>query len=172
MSKWHTSMLAETVCVRPVVAADWTAIAELEHSVYGPKGLSEGREVLESRASASPETCFVLTAGHWIAGYVLAMPYPEGQFPDLTEPEAAGRTSRNLHLHDLAIAAAFRGSGLARRLLRHLTATALSREHDRISLIAVAGSATFWSANGFQPNPGIAVPTGYGGNAVYMSKAI
>ncbi|WP_260478669.1 GNAT family N-acetyltransferase [Kibdelosporangium aridum] len=150
---------------------DWTGIAELEHRVYGPKGLSEGREVLESRASASPETCFVLTAGHQIAGYVLAMPYPEGQYPDLTEPEGAGCTSRNLHLHDLAIAAAFRGSGLARRLLEHLIATARSRDYDRISLVAVAGSATFWSANGFQPNPDIAPPASYGEKAVYMSMA-
>ncbi|MFC5105138.1 hypothetical protein [Kibdelosporangium philippinense] len=61
---------------------------------------------------------------------------------------------------------------MAGRLLRHLTATARSRSYNRISLIAVAGSATFWSANGFQPHPEIALPASYGANAMYMSTAI
>ncbi|MFC5105137.1 hypothetical protein [Kibdelosporangium philippinense] len=68
-------MLVETVRIRPIGAADWAGIATLEHSVYAPKGLSEGQAVLESKANASPETCFVLTSDEQIAGYVLAMPY-------------------------------------------------------------------------------------------------
>ncbi|MFD9907506.1 GNAT family N-acetyltransferase [Streptomyces sp. NPDC059063] len=160
------------VRIRSIADGDWDGIAALEAEVYTRLGLSEGRAALESRARASPGTCFVLASGRRTAGYVLALPYPPFQSPDLARTERAAHSSRNLHLHDLVVAEDFRGRGLARRLLRHLTATARAGAYERMSLVAIGGSETFWSAQGFQGHREVPLPDGYGTDALYMSAPV
>lgn len=158
--------------VRRLLATDWHEIAELEHRAYAAAGLSEGPAVLASRARTTPELCLVLETRDGLAGYVIALPYPAARVPDLTRREHTAFRSSNLHLHDLVIAEEMHGRGLGALLLRRLTATAAAHAYDRISLVAVAGSDTFWSAKGFRPDVRVEVPGGYGENAVYMSKSI
>jgi ribosomal protein S18 acetylase RimI-like enzyme len=164
--------MGHDVRIRHISDGDWSGIVALEASAYTDSALSEERAALESRAHVSPATCFVLDFEQQIAGYLLALPYPMLQYPDLTRMEEVIFHSRNLHLHDLVIAENFRGRGLAKQLLHHLTATAGSKMYERISLIAVAGSETFWSANGYNAHHEVALPKSYGANAVYMSKAV
>ena len=168
-------MMDSGISIRRISDDDWDSIVSLEASAYESSGLSEGPVVLKSRASASPATCFVLEVSLRIAGYVLSLPYPEFQYPDLTRAEEFAARSCppwNLHLHDLVIADDFRRCGLGNRLLQHLTATAKSSQYKRISLVAVGGSDTFWSANGYRAHRELPLPKGYGANAVYMSKKI
>lgn len=161
-----------TYHVRDIRDRDWDSIVGLEAAAYRESGLSEGRVALESRGRASPATSFVLDTGEQIAGYLLALPYPRFSYPDLQRPEQVVFDASNLHLHDLVIAASFRKRGLAKLFLRHLTDTARARTYEWISLIAVGGSEAFWSANGYHPHPEVTLSSGYGANAVYMSKAI
>ena len=158
--------------IRHIADDDWGSIVALEAGAYTDCGLSEGLAALESRASASPATCFVLDVDRQTVGYVLALPYPAFQYPDLTRAETTEFRSGNLHLHDLVIGEKFRGQGLAKHLLHHLVTAARSRKHDRISLIAVGGSDSFWSANGYRAHHEVALPSSYGEKAVYMSKAV
>jgi ornithine decarboxylase len=158
--------------VRPIAADDWNAIVALEGDAYAAKGVSESRAVLESRARISPSTSFVLDASEGIGGYLLAMPYPPFRFPDLSQAENTRHRSSNLHLHDIVIGDEFRGLGWAKLMLRHLADTARSFRYEQISLVAVEGTMDFWSARGFRAYPGVPVPTGYGPNAVYMSRGI
>ncbi len=163
--------------VRPIAARDWDVIARLEHAAYADLGLSEGRERLLSRAAVSPQTCFALEVEEKAAGYLLALPQPAGQFPDLHRSQDSAEAARTraasdvLHLHDLVIAPEARGRGLSRLLLRRLEARASAGAVRRISLVAVGGSARFWAAAGFVPHPEVKVP-GYGPGAVYMSKPV
>jgi ornithine decarboxylase len=156
--------------IRPVAAGDWSAIAQLEAAAHGAHGLAEGPSILRSRAGAA--TSFVLDTEAGIGGYVLALPYPDFHFPDLSHPETTVFESSNLHLHDLVVGDSFRGMGWAKRMLRHLTATAESLGYSRISLVAVAGMDGFWSARDFEPHPDVALPEAYGKEAVYMSRDI
>jgi ribosomal protein S18 acetylase RimI-like enzyme len=158
--------------IRHVSDSDWDSIVALEASTYEASGLSEGRVELKSRADVSPATCLVLEIGQQIAGYVLSLPYPKFQCPDLNRTEEFAFRSRNLHLHDLVIADRFRHGGLGTHLLNHLTATAGASGYEWISLVAVAGSDTFWSANGYCAFPRLLLPTSYGAGAVYMSSPI
>jgi ornithine decarboxylase len=156
--------------IRRIVDRDWDSIIELEAAAYTGHGLSEGRVALASRAS--PDTSCVLDTGDRIVGYLLALPYPRFRYPDLERAERFAFRSSNLHLHDLLVADGFRGNGLAKRLLRHLADTARSKMYERISLIAVGGSHTFWFANGYRPHSEVSLPIGYGADAVYMSMTI
>ncbi|MFF2330626.1 MULTISPECIES: GNAT family N-acetyltransferase [unclassified Streptomyces] len=160
------------VRIRHISDGDWDGIAALEAAEYTDDGLSEGRDALQSRAHASPATCFVLDLDQRLAGYLLALPYPMFEYPDLRRTEDIVFPSRNLHLHDLVIAEEFRGRGLAKLLLRHFTETAGSKGYDEISLIAVSGSDTFWSANGYRARRGVAPPASYGADAVCMSRPV
>lgn len=144
----------------------------LEADTYTASNLSEEPTALKSRAHASPSACFVLEYEQRIVGYALALPYPLFSYPDPARREEAVFHSRNLHLHDLVIAEPFRRRGLAKRLLRALTATARSKTYEQISLIAVGGSDTFWSANGFRARREVALPRSYGPQAMYMSKTV
>jgi ornithine decarboxylase len=160
--------------IRLIEPADWDGIVELEAETYAALGLSEGRDALISRARVSPDTCFVLDLDQAVAGYVLAIPYPPQSFPDLSQPETDSRShhSANLHLHDMVVAPAFRGRGLAKRMLHHLTQRALDLLFERISLVAVGESDAFWSAQGFHPHLEVDVPASYGPHAVYMSTRV
>lgn len=161
-----------TVVIRPLAEDDWDGVVALESDAYTALGLCEGRTALRSRADASPDTCFLLEAAGEPAGYLLALPYPAGRYPDLERPEAGGFSSRNLHLHDIVIAPAHRGRGLARRLVAHLDRTARDLGYERLSLVAVGGSDTFWSARGFTADPEVVASGGYQAGAVYMSRTV
>ncbi|WNF28099.1 GNAT family N-acetyltransferase [Streptomyces sp. C11-1] len=158
--------------IRRIVEDDWSGITELEARTYTGSALSEEQEALKSRARASPETCFLLEHGRRTVGYVLALPYPFRRYPDLGRAEDTVFRSANLHLHDCVVAEEFRRRGWGTRLIDHLSATAGSRSYERISLIAVGGSDTFWSARGYAPHTEVGLPPGYGEDAVYMSMAV
>ena len=164
--------MSDDVRIRHIAEGDWDGIAALEARTYGELGLSEGRAALESRAQASPATCFVLDFEERITGYVLSLPYPLFQYPDLHEPERDAFASRNLHLHDLVIDPGGRGRGLAGRLVRHLTAVAQAAGYERISLIAVGGSDPFWSGQGFEAHREVELGDSYGPKAMYMSRVL
>ncbi|MFF7341263.1 GNAT family N-acetyltransferase [Streptomyces sp. NPDC008163] len=166
----HVAVRAERI--RPIEAADWEAIAELETHAYAERGLSEERGVLQSRAAASPATSFVLDTGERIGGYLIALPYPRFRFPDPDVQENETHSSANLHLHDLVIGSGLRNHGWAKRMLRHLTDTARALRYERMSLIAVSGTAGFWSGQGYRPHPDVVLPAGYGPDALYLSRAI
>lgn len=158
--------------IRTIDAGDWDAIVALEAAAYTRLGLSETRHALESRSHATPDLCYVLDTGAELAGYLLALPHPAFHCPDLATPTIDVRRSPNLHLHDLVVAERFRRRGLATVLLSRLTSAAIGEGYQRISLVAVGGSAAFWSARGYHPCPDVALPAGYGTTARYMSRPI
>ena len=158
--------------VREIREQDWDSIVRLETDAYTPLGLSEERPALESRAQASPATCFVLERGPSVAGYLLALPYPRFSSPDLGRPERVVFRSDNLHLHDLVVGERWRGHGFGGLLLRRLLAVAREQRHDHLSLVAVEGTGTFWSRHGFRPHHEVEPPDHYGADAVYMSRPV
>jgi GNAT superfamily N-acetyltransferase len=158
--------------IRPVDDGDWDAIAALESRTYTALGLSEEREVLQSRARTSPDTCFVLETGERLAGYLLALPYPASLSPDLNRAEEQAFRTDNLHLHDMVVADDLRGRGFGRRLAHHLAVVAAEHGYRWVSLVAVGGSETFWTTVGFAAHEEVPAPDTYGTDAVYMVKAV
>ena len=114
----------------------------------------------------------MIEADRAVVGYVLALPYPYGSFPDLRFPEPAPDRDANLHLHDMAVAAGHRGAGLGRRLAGHLLGVARDHGYERVSLVALEGRDAFWARQGFHPQPAVPAPAGYGPGATYMSRLL
>ncbi|WP_277441055.1 GNAT family N-acetyltransferase [Streptomyces sp. SPB162] len=144
----------------------------LEARAYAESGLSEGREVLRSRGRVSPATCFVLEHDGQFGGYLLALPYPSGQCPDLTLVEASDHTSTNLHAHDFVLTEALRARGLTPQFVRQIEQQARSQGFDRISMVAVQRSHVLWRRLGYALHPEVSLPESYGTEAVYMSKEL
>jgi ornithine decarboxylase len=155
---------------RALAETDWPRIASLESATYADLGLSEGLDGLRSRAGDG--TSFVVESDGLVIGYVLALSYPYGRFPDLLEPEPVPARDADLHLHDMAVAAGHRGAGLGSRLTGHLLAAARNHGYERVSLVALDGRDAFWARQGFHPQPSVPAPTGYGPGATYMSRLL
>ncbi|MFE1320905.1 GNAT family N-acetyltransferase [Kitasatospora phosalacinea] len=158
--------------IRQLADGDWDAVVALEHDAYAADGLSESREVLQSRARCSPETCYVVEQDGTVHGYLVSLPYPPLRSPDLTAPEDGTFESDNLHIHDLVVAKELRGQDLAVRLLEHVQAQAVERGFARISMVAVRGSDVLLRFHGYRAHREVTLSPSYGERAFYMSKPV
>lgn len=162
----------DTIRLRRLADDDWDEIVALEARAYAESGLSEGREVLRSRGRVSPDTCFVLEHDGQFGGYLLALPYPSGRCPELTEAEASDFDSVNLHAHDFVITEKLRARGLSPHYVRQIEQEARSQGFERISMVAVQRSHVLWRRLGYAAHAEVGLPESYGTEAVYMSKAL
>jgi predicted N-acetyltransferase YhbS len=158
------------VLTRALAETDWHQVAALEAATYQDLGLSESLDGLRSRAGDG--TSFVVETDGAVVGYVLALAYPYGRFPDLAEASPTPNRDADLHLHDMAVAADHRGAGLGSRLAGHLLVVAREHGYERISLVALEGRDAFWARQGFHPQPSVPTPAGYGPGATYMSRLL
>ncbi|MER6400988.1 MULTISPECIES: GNAT family N-acetyltransferase [unclassified Kitasatospora] len=164
--------MTDDISFRLLADEDWDAVVALESDAYAADDLSEGREALQSRARSSPDTCFVLEHGGKVGGYLLSLPYPLYQCPDLGQVEEADFQSRNLHVHDFVIAEPLRGKDVALRFIRHIREEAQEQGFERISMVAVRRSDILLALLGYRTHREVAVPACYGKRAVYMSMEI
>lgn len=161
--------------VRRIEEADWEPIAEIEHESYASLGVCEGPEALRGWQRLSPETCFALEIDGNVAGYLIAVEHPPDSEPTLghpPDPAEAPTQTTNIHLHDLALAPAYRGRGLGKLLLLRLESAAVARGFETIGLVAVGTAAGFWASAGFTERGDVAVPESYGTQSTYMSRAV
>ncbi|WP_371521419.1 GNAT family N-acetyltransferase [Kitasatospora sp. NBC_01300] len=164
--------MSDDLRIRLLAEGDWDAVVALEHDAYAADGLSEGREALQSRALASPQTCFVLEQDGTVRGYLLSLPYPPLRCPDLARPEEAVFASDNLHVHDLVIAEDLRGREVALGFIRYFREQASEQGFERISMVAVRGTDILLRLLGYRAHREVTVPSCYGKRAVYMSMPV
>ncbi len=75
-----------------------------------------------------------------------------------------------LYLHDMAVQAQFTGQGLGRAMFQALSTVSQEMSINTIRLVAVQGSASFWSSLGFTAIPVLELCASYGEDAVLMEK--
>lgn len=128
-----------------------------------------------AKLAAAPDTCFVACQGEHIVAYLLALPWRFDAPPclDDTECRLPGQPD-TLYLHDLAVDPEARGSGAADALVQAFLAALARLPLPRASLIAIQGSAPWWTRQGFARVPvdealGARL-AGYGDDATYMVR--
>ena len=113
-------------------------------------GYYETPEVLAERRALYHDGAYVLEVGERIAGYVLSHPWRYGDAPALNT--LVGRLPDNpdtYYLHDIALLPLARKVGAASKIVDSLLKHAAATGYQSTSLIAVNGSAPFWSRFGF-----------------------
>ncbi|MBR9885133.1 MAG: GNAT family N-acetyltransferase [Oceanospirillales bacterium] len=158
--------------IQEIDGENWYGILEIQGEAYQEIGL-EDLEVLKSKLAASPNTCFVsLSDQGTVLGYLLAHPWNGSTPPKLFEPLPDITASEYLYLHDMAVNYQSKGQGIGRAMFEELVGVALRTGIQKIRLVAVQGSGSFWSFLGFREIPGATVCSSYGENAVLMEKVL
>lgn len=151
---------------------NWGDILEIQDEAYHEFG-PEDLDVLKSKQSASPETCFVyISEQDDILGYLLAHPWHGSQPPKLFEPLPDIWHSDSLFLHDMAVSSRSKGQGIGRSMMAELIKVSVQKGVKRITLVAVQGADSFWSLLGFKEISGANISPSYGENTVLMEKVL
>lgn len=160
---------------RPMIAADLTAVSDLSARIN--PDFPERPEVLAEKFRLFPRGCFVLYAatGGQPRGYCFSHPWMFGPPPALdTMLQALPEAASGYFIHDLAIELPLRGRNLASLLVPQLLQAARDAGIDRMMLVAVSGSAPFWTRMGFHRTADAALQTAtcakYGADAVHMTQ--
>lgn len=158
--------------IKEIEEIHWNKILEIQEESYQEIGTEE-LEVLKSKSEASPDTCFVcLSNTEEVFGYLLAHPWSGISPPKLFESLSNIENCEYLYLHDMAISPQSKGKGIGRAAAIKLFEVAQNKEINRVSLVAVQGSESFWSRIGFQEVTGVNVCSSYGEKAVLMEKIL
>lgn len=152
-----------------MTAADLPDVAALAAAIH--PDYPESAAVFADRLALAPAFCRMLPG----LGYAIAHPWAGPTPPALNT--VLGRlpaAPEALHLHDIALAPAARGTGQARAVVVALLAEAAAQGLGRASLIAVAGKEGYWAGLGFRADPRPPGPAlaSYGAGALPMARSL
>lgn len=167
------------IIVRLMQEDDLPAVLAVQAQCYG-NGLIETRQALASRLRLSPATCWVaaLPEGR-LAAYLFTHAWPEATLPALDGVLARDwppATPLTWFVHDMAVAPAGQGTGLAARLYATAEQSARALGLTSSRLIAVQSAATWWRRIGYAPltaheaAPHAHKLAAYGAEAILMER--
>ncbi|MCJ9429151.1 GNAT family N-acetyltransferase [Kordiimonas marina] len=157
---------------RPMTADDVEAVIRLAAAIH--QDHPEDDAVLTERFALMPEACLILEGSDGPIGYVLAHPCLFEKPPALnalmgTVPEG----SDCLHLHDIALLPAARGTGAAGKAVEHVAKVGKAHGLAHVSIVSVNGTEPFWEKQGFRLHTSPALEqklASYEGSSSYMLR--
>lgn len=156
---------------RPMRAGDLPDVERISAVVH--PGYPEREAVPAERLRLFPAGCLIAPRGDAAVGYAIAHPGIIGRPPPLdTLLGALPDGADCLYIHDVALLPDARGSGLGAAATGALTAVAEAHGFTRLALTAVNRSADFWSRQGFCAAFSEGDLSSYGGDAIYMVRAL
>ncbi|WP_043350262.1 GNAT family N-acetyltransferase [Cupriavidus basilensis] len=169
---------------RPMLATDLPAVLEIQAQCYRGM-LLESAAALGSRLALSPATCWVAAGRNGeLAAYLFTHMWPQNSLPALDGVlerhwERAGEPAGMLtwFVHDMAVAPAGQGRGLAPTLYAAARTTALAAGLRSSRLVAVQSAAAWWRRLGYEnlTPPSAAASAklaAYGNDAVLMGRTL
>ncbi|MFJ4292453.1 GNAT family N-acetyltransferase [Cupriavidus sp. NPDC089707] len=171
---------------RLMTVADLPAVLAVQAACYTDV-LLEGRDALASRLALSPTTCWVADDPRrtgTLAAYLFTHAWPKTSLPPLDGllddhwRQAPTPAPLTWFVHDMAVAPAGRGGGLAARLYAAAQAGAVAAGLKHSRLIAVQSAAPWWRRLGYAPVAAEAAArhadklADYGAAAVLMEKTL
>ncbi len=157
--------------LRPADAAAVRALADSAHP-----GLPERTDVFAERIALFPDGCRKLVHAGALAAYGIAHPWLLDSPPPLDALLGALPAAADcLHLHDIVIAPALRGTGAAGRYVEEMAAVARVHGLPLLALVSVYGTNRLWRRFGFveRATPELAAKlAGYGASARYLVRPL
>jgi len=141
--------MRESIEVRQVREDDLDAVLAVQAACYPPV-MQEAREVVLARMRAAGGTSLVAVVGGVVQGYVFAYRSVLGAVTPLGAEFAVAAAGDTLYIHDLSVAPAAAGCGLARGLVERLRALACAQGLAHCALVSVQDSLAFWERMGFR----------------------
>ncbi len=138
----------------------------------------ESLESLQAKILGSPETCLLAETSEGALGYLIAVPIIYPHLPALNAPTfELLEGADTLYIHDLAVASAGRGNGVAQLLVRDAIDAGKRIGLSKACLVAIQNSQKFWTQFRFEtvPEPPDALITklaSYGAGAQLMQAWI
>lgn len=134
--------------LRSIRDTDLDAVLHVQAACY-PPAMQEAAPVVRARIRAAADTSFVAEVDGQVAAYVFAYRSSRGAVTPLDAPFEVLVDGDTLYIHDLSVAPAAAGQGLARRLVERLRALARERGLAQCALVSVQDSRAFWERLGF-----------------------
>ncbi|WP_284734368.1 GNAT family N-acetyltransferase [Sphingosinicella terrae] len=161
--------------IRPLRRSDLTAALAIQAESY-PSFLQEDEAAFASRLDVAASYCLAATRDGKLFAYLLAHGWPSGSPPPIGAVLPRNPTNEVLYIHDLAVSACGRGSGIGRDLVARAFGLAARDGLQAAELIAVEGAADYWRSLGFveaAPSESLAAEVaGYGASARWMTHEI
>ncbi|WP_366937860.1 GNAT family N-acetyltransferase [Phreatobacter sp.] len=159
---------------RAMTPADLPAVSTIAAEVH--PDFPEDEAVFAERLRLYPAGCHVLAGGDGVAAYAISHPWPALSCPPLNAlVDALPADATSYYIHDVALSRAVRGAGHASAIVAALAGHARSIGCAAMSLVAVNGSAGFWSRHGFTQAKAPSLATklaSYGDDALFMTRAL
>lgn len=154
---------------------DLPAALAIQSRTY-PVFLQEGEAAFASRIALAASYSLAAVQDGKLVAYLLAHGWASRSPPAVGAVLADAAAFEVLFLHDLAVSASGRGTGIGRQLVTAAFARAMVDGVARAELIAVEGASTYWRTLGFAE---VAVPAGlaakvagYGAAARWMERRV
>lgn len=171
-AKMHTASAAHGW--REMVADDLPRVLAIADKCHPDH--PEDEAVFRERLELCPGGCSVLEHDGEVVGYIICHPNAFGKpVPLDTMLGALPDNADVLYIHDISIDLGMRGQGLASEAVDHAKLLARNHGFDRVALVAVNRSQSFWEGHGFVgvAESALASPlTGYGEAGTYMACEI
>lgn len=162
--------------LRPLQANDLEAVLDIQAASY--PALAESPAAIADRLLQAPHWCWGAERDGQLCAYFLTHPWRSPMPPEWNRNlPLLPAQSHLLYVHDLAIGASVRGSGIASRLVGTVLQRARHARFTHAMLVAVQDSQRFWQRQGFSvrahATPGLAVALqGYGEDARLMARPL
>ena len=134
--------------LRPLGVVDVDAVLRIQQQCYGA-GFAEPREVFARRLQTASHCSWAAVQGGELMAYLAAYWSQPGAITPLNGDFADYADASVLYLHDMAVAPAAAGRGLARRMVEQARALARQRGIGRTALVSVQGSQAYWERQGY-----------------------
>lgn len=146
----------------------WDGILSVQKEAYFEVA-PEPLDVLRRKWELSPDCCFVYKTDGSISAYLLAHQWGSDTPPKLHQRLPQDVNTRQLFLHDLAVAKHVKGRGVGKLMVERLLQLAKTRGFEKILLVSIQGSTLFWNQFGFNVLHERKVCASYGDGAMIMS---
>jgi hypothetical protein len=160
---------------RAMTAPDLAAVAALAIQVH--PNYPERPEVLAEKFRLFPAGCFTLASQRAVHGYCFSHPWLVSSPPSLDAfLGALPKRPDGYFIHDLTLDISARRRSLAAKLVPDLVSAARAAGLPHMTLVAVNGSAPFWSRMGFRRTADEALQESarakYDAGAVHMERRL
>ena len=137
------------VHVRPLLTADLDDLFRIQTESCDP-AYRESEAAVLAKLALFRAGALGWFDGDALCGYAFALPWRAGTvIPVAHVLEALPERPDVMYIHDMVVAPAHRGRGVASALLAEISRLAVALDLDRLSLVAVQGSEPFWQRSGF-----------------------